>query len=100
MKFKCFVFLICLLLFVAAVDTIPDPPAVSPRSGEGSGISPLHFHGSFNLPGKERPTAAISIRHSQVACFAFRLEFLSESADDCPLVLVRQAADSSPPLLS
>jgi hypothetical protein len=99
-KLKCFVCLICLLLFVAAIDNVPDPPALSPRSGESSRICPLHVHGSFTLPEKERFIAAASIRHAQIAWFAFSLDFNSEQVDICPLVLVRHAADSSPPIFS
>jgi hypothetical protein len=99
-KFKCFVFLICLLLFVAAIDTIPDPPAVGPRGSDRSGISAFHVRGSFTLPEKERFIASASIRHASAAWLAFRLDFDSVLVDNCPLALVRRAADSSPPLFS
>ena len=96
-KLKCFACLLCLLLFVAAIDNVPDPPAVNPRSSESSRVSPLPFHASFTLPEKGRFIASASIRPSQIARFACRLDFNTELVDICSLALVRHAADSSPP---
>lgn len=100
MKLKWFVYLICFLLFVAAVDTIPDPPAVSPRNGDGSRISCLHVRGSFTLPEKEQIIACASIGSSEVAWFAYRLSFISELVEICPMDFVYHVADPSPPVFS
>ena len=100
MKLKWFACLICLLLFVAAIDNVPDPPAIRPRGSDSSGIFPLHVRGASVLPQKERIIRSASVQTSQVGWFAFRLGFISELVDVRPVASVRHAADPSPPLFS
>jgi hypothetical protein len=100
MKSKPLILLICALLFVAAVDTIPDPPAINPPSGHNSRLSSFHPCRSFTLLEKEWSLASGSPGHFQLYWFSFRLVFEKKTAIVFPLPLVRHAADSSPPLFS
>jgi hypothetical protein len=100
LKRKYAAILICLLLFVAAVDTIPDPLAVSPPSSHSCGISPGHIRGSLNLFEKQWSVAAGSFRRDSVNCIAFRLTFDARPVGTCPLPLVYHATDASPPVIS
>ena len=100
MRFKYAVGLICLVLFVAAVDTIPDPPAINPPISHSCGISALHVPGSITLLEKEWFIAASSSRRAQIHWLSFRLAFDNKPAALCFLPLVHHAADTSPPTLS
>jgi hypothetical protein len=97
LKFKCAVYLICLLLFVAAVDTIPDPPAINPPSSHSSGISGIHFRGPTTLLEKEWFVSSSSPRCLEVSWFSFRVAFENKTFGVCPAPLVHHAADPSPP---
>jgi hypothetical protein len=97
LKFKCVVYLICLLLFVAAVDTIPDPPAINPPISHCSTISGIHFRGPITLLEKEWFVTSISPRCLEVSWFSFRLAFENKTFGVCPAPLVHHAADPSPP---
>jgi hypothetical protein len=100
LKSKSVVWLICLLLFVAAIDTIPDPPAISPPSSHSCGISALHVSGVFTLLEKEWFAASGSPRRVQINWVSFRLAFDNKPAGVCPLPLIQRAADPSPPNFS
>jgi hypothetical protein len=92
--------LICLLLFVAAVDTIPDPPAISPLSSHGCEVSALHVPGAFTVLENEWFAAAISPRGERNNWFSFKLAFDTKPAAVFPPLLVHHAADTSPPASS
>jgi hypothetical protein len=92
--------LICLLLFIAAVDTIPDPLAINPPTNHGSNVSAVHFRGSFTLLEKEWGRSFNSIRSVRVEWSSFRRVFDDEPAAICPLPRVHVAADASPPSFS
>jgi len=98
LKYKYAVLLLCLLLFVAAVDTIPDPPAINPPGSHSFGISALHFCGAVTLLEKEWFAASSSSRRVQMSWYWFGLGFDTETVGVCPLPLVHQAADPSPPI--
>ena len=98
LKYKYAVFLLCLLLFVAAVDTIPDPPAINPPGSHSCGISALYFCGALTLLEKEWFAASSSSRRVQMFWYWFGLGFDTETVGVCPLPLVHQAADPSPPI--
>jgi len=100
LKFKCAVYLVCLLLFVAAVDTIPDPPVINPLGSHSSGISGIHLRGPATLLEKEWFVTSTSPRYVQVNWFSFRLAFEYKSVGVCPAPLVHHAADLSPPAVS
>lgn len=94
---KYLVLLTCVLLFIAAVDTIPDPPAINPPGSAGHRISALYIHG---------PAMSTQRAHavSQVPCGAmgpdrspFPWSFETQIAGTFASGLVRHAADSSPP---
>ena len=97
LKYKFVACLICLLLLVAAVDTIPDPPAISPPSGHSSGVSALHVRGPLTLLEKEWFCAWNSPRRTQIVFFSISVAFDNEPLDICPLPLVYHATDASPP---
>jgi hypothetical protein len=100
LKLKYAIWLICLLLFVAAVDTIPDPPAINPPSSHSCGISALHVRGSFTPLEKNWYVASSSLRRDHLNWFSFRLALDNRPTGVCTLPLVHHAADSSPPIFS
>lgn len=100
LKRKYAVWLICLLLFVAAVDTIPDPPAINPPASHGCGISALHVRGSFTLLEKEWVVASSSLRCDNLNRFSVRLALDQRPVGVCTLPLVLFATDTSPPVCS
>jgi hypothetical protein len=100
LKRKYAIWLICLLLFVAAVDTIPDPPAISPPTSHSCGISALHFRGTTTLLEKEWLLASSSLGGDRLNWFSFRLALDNGSVGVCNLPLVHHAADTSPPSFS
>ena len=100
MKLKLLACLTCLLLSVAAIDNVPDPPAIRQRTRDGAGISTLHGPGPSTPSREEKIVAFGSTLHVQISWFSFRFASDSESIGVCPLLLVRHAADSSPPIHS
>jgi|ERR1700674_3487630 len=101
LKLKFAVSLICLLLLlVAAIDTIPDPPAINPPSSHSRGISALHVRGPFTLLEREWFVPSGSTRRIQIHLFSFRLAFEDEPLGVSLLPLVHHAADTSPPVVS
>ena len=100
MKYKYSIWLICFLLFVAAVDTIPDPPAINPPNSHSIQISALHVRGPFTLLEKEWIVASSSLRRDRPSWFSFRLALDNRPVGVCTLPLVHLAADTSPPSFS
>jgi hypothetical protein len=100
LKRKYAVWLICLMLIVAAVDTIPDPPAINPPNSHSCGISALHVRGTFTLLEDEWIVASSSLRGDDSNWLSFRLALDQRPVGVCTLPLVRLAADSSPPVIS
>jgi hypothetical protein len=100
LKRKLVVSLICFLLFVAAVDSIPDPFAINPPAGHSSGISALHVRGSVTLLEKEWFVAFHLTRQLQANWFSLRLAFDIKPLCISSLPLIHQAADPSPPCIS
>jgi hypothetical protein len=100
LKHKHVVLLLCLLLFVAAVDTIPDPPAINPPGSHNFGISALHFRGALTLLEKEWFGTSGSARNDCRNWISERLAFDTKPAAVVPPPLVRHAADVSPPAFS
>jgi hypothetical protein len=96
LKSKWAIGLLCLLLFTAAVDTIPDPPAISPPANHG-GVSGLHIRGPFTVLEKQwygTTRATFSTRGDR---FSIQLRLDEPPARISPLPRVYHAADTSPP---
>jgi hypothetical protein len=100
LKLKYAIWLVCLLLFVAAVDTIPDPPALSPPSSHSCRISALHVRGSFTLLEKEWLVASGSFRRDPPNWLSIKLALEYGPVGVCNLPLFHHAADTSPPAIS
>jgi hypothetical protein len=97
LKHKWAVCAVCLLLFIAAVDTIPDPPAVNPPAKHGIRISALHVRGPFTLLEKQWYGTSGSTRRVQSERFSIQLAWDERPARISPLPGVHHAADTSPP---
>lgn len=91
------VLLMCLLLFIAAVDTIPDPPAINPPSSPAHRISALYLRGAAPSPERVRPVLLLAPGAAQIERSPFALALGNEFVNVFPLGFVRRAADSSPP---
>jgi hypothetical protein len=100
LKHKYAVWLICLLLFVAAVDTIPDPPAINPPPSHSCRISALHIRGIFSLLKKEWHVAPGSLLCDRLNWYSFQLALENKPVGDCTLPLIHHATDTSPPAIS
>ena len=100
LKLKYAICLICLVLFVAAVDTIPDPPAINPPSSHSCGISALHVRVSFTLLEKDWYVASSSLRCDPLNWLSFRLALDNRPIGVCTQPLVHHATDPSPPIFS
>jgi hypothetical protein len=100
LKRKLVALLICSLLLVAAVDSIPDPLAINPPTGHSAGISALHIRGSVTLLEKEWFVALHLSRQVQANWSSLRLAFDIKPLSISSLPLIHQAADSSPPCIS
>jgi hypothetical protein len=98
-KGKYLVLLTCVLLFIAAVDTIPDPPAINPPSSPSLRISALYVHGAPVFRQRVRLLFLVSRGSMQVGRAPYPSSQDEEIAAIFPLGLVRHAADSSPPSL-
>jgi hypothetical protein len=98
MKLKLLACATCLLLFVAAIDNVPDPPAIQQRTADSAGISMLHVPGPSTPSKEEKVVASGSPLHIQITWFSFQFAFDSECIGTCPLPLVRHASDPSPPI--
>lgn len=100
MKHKYLVSLLCLLIFVAAVDTIPDPPAISPAGSHAAQIAASHVRGPSSQLEKEWSLGIFSSRPIAIHWFSIRhgFEYVPASAVRIPLVF--HATDASPPVLS
>ncbi len=100
LKLKYVVCLICLLLAVAAVDTIPDPPAISPPNSHSYGFSAHHVSGRTTLRDQEWLSGADAPHRDRLRAFSFRLVLENVPVGASFLPFVHHAADSSPPLLA
>lgn len=99
LKFKFATYLICLLLVVAAVDTIPDPPAISPPGGHSFTISAFHLRGVFTQLEKEwfAPSRSLQSEQNINNWLSFRLALDTKPAANYQIPSVHHATDSSPP---
>jgi hypothetical protein len=100
LKFKYTVWLICLLLFVAAVDTIPDPPAISPPTSHSCRISALQVRGTISLLKKVWHVAPGSLLRNRLNWYSFQFALENKPVGGCTLPLIHHATDSSPPAIS
>jgi len=58
LKLRTAIWLICLLLLVAAIDTIPDPSCNQPPTSHSCGVSAAHIRAASTLLEKEWFAAA------------------------------------------
>jgi hypothetical protein len=100
LKLKYAVWLICLLLFVAAVDNIPDPLAINPPGSHRSGISVLHVRGLSSSLEKDWTAGPNPSRLVQIFWLSLRVGFDDRPAGFSPLPLIHYATDTSPPSVS
>jgi hypothetical protein len=90
LKYKWAIAQLCLLLFVTAVDTIPDPPAINPPGkppgGHSINVSALHLRGPFTLLELEWSRRISSPQRLQNDRLWFRLALDSRPAriSPCP----------------
>lgn len=98
MKRKYLVYLICLLLLVAAVDTIPDPPAFNPPRSHSNIILSLRTHSSSAAPEEGRFVTRGSPRSIPLLWYSLRVDSEDGVVGIFPAALVRHAADPSPPI--
>jgi hypothetical protein len=90
--------LVCLLLLVAAVDTIPDPEAITSLSSHGSDICACHLHVSSARQLKEQ--TLLASLPNRLNWFFWMSAFDAQPQGRLNLPRVQHAADSSPPVLS
>jgi hypothetical protein len=100
LKLKSAVWFICLILFVAAVDTIPDPPAISPPNSRSCGISAIRVRGPLSLQEKTWVIACNLPRQGRLDSLLFRSAFDDQPVALGPLPRIHHATDSSPPVFS
>jgi hypothetical protein len=91
--------LLCLLLFMAAIDHVPDPPAVNPHNSETGRISALHVRAPSALQ-QEIIVSLDSSHFVRTGSSASRQTIENKLLGLCQLLVVRHAADPSPPILS
>jgi hypothetical protein len=99
LKLKYVIWLVCLLLFVAAVDTIPDPPAINPP-GHSSGVSAPHVRGPGSQLEKKWSLGIHPLRTAPIHPFSVSFRLEDETIGPCCIPLVFHATDASPPVLS
>jgi hypothetical protein len=92
--------LVCLLLLVAAVDTIPDPYAITSLSGHGSDICATQMRATFARPVKEQTIQASLPQSDRLNWFYWMSAVEAQPQGRLNLPRVQHAADSSPPILS
>jgi hypothetical protein len=97
LKFKYAIYLICLLLFIAAVDTIPDPPAINPPNGHSLRISAPHFSAASTALEKEWFATPGSPRGGNNVGYSVWPVYDTRPAIVFQFPLVRHATDTSPP---
>lgn len=90
--------LLCLFLFIAAVDTIPDPPAINPPKGHSCGIAALHVRGPLSSLENEWLVASRSLQGDRPVWSWLQLTLDPRPGAISTLPLVHHAADTSPPL--
>ena len=87
------------MLFVAAIDNIPDPPAVIRHNSVSISASILHVRATSSLQ-EESPLVFISTRYVRTPTRASGLTVENRHFGFCHVLLVRNSADPSPPVLS
>lgn len=92
---------LCLLIFVATLDTIPDPPALAPQSIQQTLAARLN-HSPSTPPVKTLPIFAPRAFHGpNVPTTAFLAPLSLENATSSPTnTLLWHASDASPPASS
>jgi len=96
LKSRWIIGLLCLLLFIAAVDTIPDPPAINPPVSH-CGVSGLHLRGTVTLLEKQWYGSSWATRTIRSDLSSLQLRPDEPPVRISLLPRVHHAADTSPP---
>ena len=100
MKSKYAIWVVCLLLFIAAVDTIPDPPAINPPGSHGCSVSAVHDRGPLSVVEREWLVASQAPQRILPNSLFIRLRFDDRPARICLLPRIHHATDTSPPAIA
>jgi hypothetical protein len=99
MRPKYFAWLAFLVLFVAFIDSVQDPPAINLHNGSCR-ISALRVGRTSTPLEEEWVVASGCLVHIDITWLSFIGHFDNDLVGVCPIPLVRHAADPSPPLFS
>jgi hypothetical protein len=94
------IWLLCLFLAIAAVDTIPDPPAIFSHGGQNCGVYSFSIRSQVTPLEKEWALASGPVLRDLIHGFSIRLVFDNEPHAVCTLPLVHHETDASPPVCS
>jgi hypothetical protein len=100
LKLKSAVGLLYLFLFVSAVDTIPDPPAIQPSGRRGYQICSFHVRGPISSLEKAWVVACNWPGRALASSLSFRPAFLDKAIAVLLLPRIHHVTDSSPPVFS
>jgi hypothetical protein len=92
---SCIIWLLCLLLAVTSVDTVPDPPAVNPRTGS---IAHLLWEARGDVHERRLKPDSFLSSLLQIRWIAFMSSYEPNLPND-PIVLAGFATDPSPPAI-
>jgi len=95
MKLRWLTCLLCLVIFAACVDSIPDPPAVNPHATDICASFSPDFHGHAKI-GNQQPHFV-----NEVVCYPTRWSHLHPSVKNITVPYHQpqfyESTDSSPP---
>jgi hypothetical protein len=90
--------LLCLMIVVGAVDSLPDPPAVQPQRNQNNLVSQLDYHVAVAAENHASDCLTCAPLF-QASLFSFGQIFEGRGPSYDP-TFVRQATDTSPPCFS
>lgn len=90
--------LLCLMIVVAAVDSLPDPPAVQPQRSQNNLVSQRDYHVAVAAENHASDCLTCAPLF-QASLFSFLQIFEGRGSSYDP-TFVRQATDTSPPCFS
>lgn len=90
--------LLCLMIVVGSLDSLPDPPAVQPQRIQNNLVSQLDYHAAVAAKNQASDCVACA-PHFQASLFSFG-QIFEGRGPSYKLTFVRQATDTSPPCFS